>query len=821
MANKEETIYYTNSIIEKEESCDSVEQVLINDCDACGKNKLDKSTNKNVLKNNNYEYRSNIIMNSESKSANIKRNFRKYFFSVKKKLKKTNKFFMKLRDKIKYINSIPLDDKYEELSDDNSSKYKTSVNRKFSSLMLNNIYITEDVDIRAETNVHSMIKSREYSSCKSTSLEETSIDVDKRIHYSNNSLNMGVNACENKIVNNNKSISIENNVKSLNGNNSDFNRKEKIAFSELINSCINGKDNSSAVSTSQISLHEILKGARTEKSDEYLKRRFLELEEYRKSLSDYLNNEADADEPNVKICSNLNNNSNLDIDKRTREYIKLARKLSDVSFECLLTSPVEQLCQLVYNKDGIKVWKKENKSGRVLIRTEFIVPVPPIEYLEYVTDSNNRKVYDSNSVELKTLERIFPGLEVMYVGTKRIATVYPRDIVNIRFVHGFSIKDGLKIFTKEELNLVENKSNQENFIFCSCSCSIKHPNAPERQGFVRMDLSIGSYMAIPIKTPFGIWSSISMFNEASPRGWIPSSVTRMIAAKMVPGSVENIISSMLSYYKLPYRNKITRPYSGFCNRVLSILYTDYRKYDMHKINDSNNVLNGGNLTIANNQKSSKGPYSRLSFLFNKPLLISIDEFIALYKSNTLSEFIEQFNGVCIINRIVFNVKLISSSLNHIDLISSSTDASRQISLEFTNSKSIDSNISILLMLQKQESKLTMYNISSEKISINTNTNANDLNLANKSKIHLISSRNMHFEKPSLEKLSSFEFSETTSVIDHFDKGESKSYTDNIESKDIHIALRKDSSGNFLKIFGSSQIFDMGDPETLSSIFVSG
>ncbi|KAK6589008.1 hypothetical protein RS030_243603 [Cryptosporidium xiaoi] len=813
MANREETIYYTNSIIEEKESCDSVEKVFIDDCDACGKDKLDKSTNKNVLKNKNYEYRSNIIMNGESKSANIKGNFRNYFFSVKKRLKKTKKLFMKLRDKIKYINSISLDDKYEELSDNNSNKYKTSVNKKFSSLMLNNIYITENVDIRAETNVHSMIKSREYSSCNSTSLEKTSIDVDKRIRYSNNSLNMGVDASENKNVNNNKSISIDNNVKSLNGNNNDFNRKEKSAFSELINSCINSKDNSTAVSTSQISLHEILKSVRTEKSDEYLKRRFLELEEYRKSLSDYLNHEVDVNEPNGKVCSNLNNNVNLDIDKRTREYIKLARKLSDVSFECLLTSPVEQLCQLVYNKDGIKVWKKENKSGRVLIRTEFIVPVSPIEYLEYVTDSNNRKVYDSNSVELKTLERIFPGLEVMYVGTKRIATVYPRDIVNIRFVHGFSIKDGLKIFTKEELNLVENKSNQENFIFCSCSCSIKHPNAPERQGFVRMDLSIGSYMAIPIKTPFGIWSSISMFNEASPRGWIPSSVTRMIAAKMVPSSVENIISSMLSYYKLPYRNKITRPYSGFCNRVLSILYTDYRKYDMNKINDSNN------------QRSSKGPYSRLSFLFNKPLLISIHEFIALYKSNTLSEFIEQFNGVCIINRILFNIKLISSSLNHIDLISSSTDASRQISLEFTNSKSIDSNISILLMLQKQESRVTMYNISSEKISINantnTNTNAKDFNLTNKSKIHLISSRNMHFEKQSLEKPSSFEFSESTSVIDHFDKCESKSYTDNIESKDIHIALRKDSSGNFLKIFGSSQIFDMGDPETLSSIFVSG
>ncbi|KAH8739165.1 hypothetical protein FG386_001032 [Cryptosporidium ryanae] len=817
MTRKKETIYYTDGIVE-EKSHNSIKNVLLDECNTSIKNELAKDiSNDEVHKNKEYNYRSNnIIVINKSKFNNIKTNFKKYFFGAKKRLRKADKFFLKLRGKREHTNLMLLDDHSEQLSEDNSSVYgkKTSINAKLSSLMLHNIYIAEDVNIRTKNNLHYKINSKKCDFCASISPNETSKYIDKGANYSNNFNSVNLNDVTNK----NKS-SYEKIIE-FNGNINGNGLKKQVnnAFSQLINSCINGTENSSVAATSQISLHDALKGVRTEKGDEYLKRKFLELEEYRQNLSEYLNREVGRGESDDKAYPDLSKNDNLNIDKRTREYIKLARKLSDVSFECLLINPVEQSCQIVYNKDGIKVWKKENKSGRVLIRTEFIVPVSPVEYLEYVTDSNNRKVYDNNSVELRTLERIFPGLDVMYVGTKRIAAVYPRDIVNIRFVHGFSIKDGLKIFTKEELNLHENIQNQENFIFCSCSCSIKHPDAPERQGFVRMDLSIGSYVAIPIKTPFGIWSSISMFNEASPRGWIPSSVTKMIAAKMVPSSVENIISSMLSYYKLPYRNKISRPYSGFCNRVLTILYSDYKKYDMHKINDLSYVANNDNSTIINSQKLNKNPYSRLSFLFNKPLLMSIQDFIALYKSNTLSEFIEQFNGVSIINRIVFNIKLVSSSLNHIDLISSSTDASRQISLEFTNSKSIESNLSILLMLQKQESKLTMYNVSSEKIPINANTG--NFASINKSKISL-NSRNMYFEKPSLEKPSSFEFSETTSDLGRFEKAKSKSCSGKAESKNIRIVLRKDSSGNFLKVFGSSQIFDMGDPETLSSIFVSG
>lgn len=512
------------------------------------------------------------------------------------------------------------------------------------------------------------------------------------------------------------------------------------------------------------------------KFEEYLKLKFQELEESRNALNNFLRNSEKTQDSlsdyNIDLSSPKQKQPE---NKRLCKYFQLANKLSELSFECLLSSPNELICQLVYNKDGVRVWKKEHKSGRVLLRTEFIVPVAPLDYVEYSTDSNNRRVYDNNTVDLKVVEAVSSGLDVMYVATKRIATVYPRDIVNIRFLHGFNIKNCFKFMSWDELNASSVRVNQEDVICCSCSCSIEHPDAPERQGYVRMDLPIGSYMAIPIKTPFGIWSSISMFNEASPKGWIPSSVTKMIAAKMVPGSVESIVSSMLTHYKFPFRNKVNRPLSGFCHRVLTTIFCDQKKLEhfgsQSQKDSSTNTKGVSNEVVnhCNDLKCSK-PSSKISFLLNRPLLMSIQDFIATYKSNSLQEFIEHFNSVQIINRYMLSASSSILSSKNSNLIScSSAEMSRNCNIIKADdySKQLspvdNSDSNIFQPTNDCDSKVFTRNILLERLQKSARQSScvnyfnHVLNTGELTKLGCT---------PSIERPCSFEFCEITNIIDH-------------------------------------------------------
>lgn len=647
------------------------------------------------------------------------------------------------------INNHFNDDKINSKKSTMDSSIEKFEKLNFESLLFNNICIEEDVDIQVAEGL------------------ETTYDF-------------------------NEKLSTEGDFKSVFGilpikqNNAESAQNESIGGTDLLS--IERQRSSSTgfacidnVGINNINISSLLekKGSMLTKSgqfEEYLKLKFEELEESRNVLNNFLKSPDRSQDAlrdyKIDLCNleRVNTES-----KRLHKYFQLANKLSKLSFECLLSSPNELVCQQVYNKDGVRVWKKEHKSGRVLLRTEFIVPVAPLDYVEYSTDSNNRRVYDNNTVDLKVVETVSSGLDVMYVATKRIATVYPRDIVNIRFLHGFNIKECFKFMNWDELNTSSARMNQENLICCSCSCSIEHPDAPERQGYVRMDLSIGSYMAVPIKTPFGIWSSISMFNEASPKGWIPSSVTKMIAAKMVPGSVESIVSSMLAHYKFPFRNKINRPLSGFCHRTLTTIFSDQKRLehlDSHYQKDpsanakgvSNEVVNH-----CNDLKCSKSS-SKISFLLSRPLLMSIQDFIAVYKSNSLQEFIEHFNSVQIINRYILSASSSILSPNNSDLICcSNANIPGNCNIIKTNDHSKQSSpidpfgSGIFQITRDYESKLFTCNIPIEKLPKSANKSSNAtyfnhvLNAGELTKFNCI---------PSFERPCSFEFCEATNVTDH-------------------------------------------------------
>ncbi|KAH8585046.1 Steroidogenic acute regulatory (STAR) related lipid transfer [Cryptosporidium sp. chipmunk genotype I] len=724
------------------------------------------------------------------------------YFSFLRKLSKNNHFN---NNKINSNKSTTIESSIEKFERSNS---KSSIKLNFSSLLLNNICIAEDVDIKIMETL------------------ETTYNFNEKISTEENFKSIfEILPLKPKLTENTY-------VKDKNENFDLSSTKKEIAISD-----VSFNDNSNINMNTEININSInalLKKrvsilSKPGKFEEYLKLKFEELEETRKVLGNFLKNSENQNSLQSHKIGSSNFNQKKFENQRLRMYIQLANKLSEVSFECLLTKPNELMCQLVYNKDGVRVWKKEHKSGRVLLRTEFIVPIAPLDYVEYSTDSNNRRVYDNNTVDLRIVENVSPGLDVMYVATKRIATVYPRDIVNIRYLHGYNIKNSFKFMSWDELSASSTKINQDDVICCSCSCSTEHPDAPERTGYVRMDLTIGSYMAIPIKTPFGIWSSISMFNEASPKGWIPSSITKMIAAKMVPGSVESIVSSMLTYYKLPFKNKVNRPFSGFCYRALSAIYVDQKKLELNTsayqdlITINSKGVNNGAMNFSTGFKNTKSN-SKISCLLNKPLLMSIQDFIASYKSNSFQEFIEHFNSVQIINRYIVSASSNILSSSNSDLLSSSTDASRNLSTEVDHSKSVEYNADTQLV-NEQNSKLLMYNLSLDKLTKLTEkcSNATFLNQAVPNTGEL---RNFYYNS-SFERPSSFEFFEAAHIVSK-EQNQSKAislpdsnntFTCSHRSRTNHKRIRNlfIDSCKLYQDFGASYLTDFSDIAIISRI----
>ncbi|KAL7065705.1 hypothetical protein ACR3K2_38500 [Cryptosporidium serpentis] len=282
---------------------------------------------------------------------------------------------------------------------------------------------------------------------------------------------------------------------------------------------------------------------------------------------------------------------------KRKKYREFGSFLSEVSLYCLLTNPIESDCQLVHNKEGVRVWKKEYGTGRLLLRTEFIVPINPKDYVAFSSNSNQRKIYDNNTSDIRNLENIESGLDMIYVASKRIGTIYPRDLVNIRFIHALDIRKDFNVIFKDDADRLGEDSS--NLLWASCTCSVDHPDIPEKPGLVRMDSRIGSYIAVPIKTPFGLWSNVAMFNEGNPKGWIPSSVTRLLAAKIIPGSIEKLLATMFSYYGISLDSD-NKSYSGFAYRKLMSLFTSEMK--LYNEIFRNNIKNSKYLIQHNTKK---------------------------------------------------------------------------------------------------------------------------------------------------------------------------------------------------------------------------
>ncbi|PFH37202.1 hypothetical protein BESB_036600 [Besnoitia besnoiti] len=245
---------------------------------------------------------------------------------------------------------------------------------------------------------------------------------------------------------------------------------------------------------------------------------------------------------------------------RQRELLDLAELLLDAASICMSeecsekgrTSASEKKTHCmpcVYDKDGLKVWKKEFGVGRLLIRASFMLPVLPQQYASFASDSTLRATWDPHLGGHAVLETLTPHMDICRVLLKRVAAIYPRDIVTLRARRTWRLPRAAH--EPPEAELQEGKEDTR-LVYASCSCSIDHPDAPEHSSHVRMDIRLSAYVASPVVTPFGVWTEVTLFSEADPKGWIPAVVSKALAAKVLPSTVEKMAVNMLKHYGVPW-----------------------------------------------------------------------------------------------------------------------------------------------------------------------------------------------------------------------------------------------------------------------------
>ncbi|KAL8427816.1 hypothetical protein Efla_005424 [Eimeria flavescens] len=221
------------------------------------------------------------------------------------------------------------------------------------------------------------------------------------------------------------------------------------------------------------------------------------------------------------------------------------QQLSDLLISASIRSMLRLDCTMpcVHCHDGLQVWKGESVGGNFTCRATFLVPVEPRLYATFASDSELRCQWDKHVTEQHVIEQVDAGRDICYVAFRRIATVYPRDLVTLRVKCRLPVRPKAVELAEASTGTehsgavaspdwqAEPESEAEMIAYSSMSCSIDHQDAPEAGGRVRMDVRVNAYLAKPVRTPFGLWSEVTLVNESDPGGWIPAAVTRTMCLK--------------------------------------------------------------------------------------------------------------------------------------------------------------------------------------------------------------------------------------------------------------------------------------------------
>ncbi|KAL8430190.1 hypothetical protein ACSSS7_006097 [Eimeria intestinalis] len=168
------------------------------------------------------------------------------------------------------------------------------------------------------------------------------------------------------------------------------------------------------------------------------------------------------------------------------------QQLSDLLVSASIRSMLALDCAMpcVHSHDGLQVWKGESGSGNFTCRATFLLPVEPRLYATFASDTELRCQWDKNVTEQHVVEQVDAGHDVCYVAFRRIATVYPRDLVTLRVKCRLPLRakcvEAIGAPTESCTPFADSPELRDDAdaeadltAYSSMSCSIDHPDAPE------------------------------------------------------------------------------------------------------------------------------------------------------------------------------------------------------------------------------------------------------------------------------------------------------------------------------------------------------
>lgn len=227
---------------------------------------------------------------------------------------------------------------------------------------------------------------------------------------------------------------------------------------------------------------------------------------------------------------------------------------------------------LICSKHTLKVYKKDFGNKRILAWGEFLIPVSPEQYCTYASSLENRRKWDTYLNNAKLIERIDSSTDICYISFRGIGTLSPRECVNLRVIRRINPPDIISTRGTEQTpngsgasshdmnNVSTNEKKQSDAEsghgYCSCSCSVVHPDFQETAEKIRADVKAGCYLAEPHEKPGSseLWTKVYIFSEVDPCGWVPTVASKHLAATVLPRTIECVVSCMLDYYGIPWRD---------------------------------------------------------------------------------------------------------------------------------------------------------------------------------------------------------------------------------------------------------------------------
>ena len=184
-----------------------------------------------------------------------------------------------------------------------------------------------------------------------------------------------------------------------------------------------------------------------------------------------------------------------------------------------LLFPPDSTLNLVVNKEPLKVYTKDTDLG-FMIRSEWISVHPAKEIIAFLSNLEERMKWDKNQETLEEVGKLDDITGIYYKTYKKMLGMSRRDVV---YVSRWREYEGGWI---------------------DVSTSVLHPDFPEKQDSVRMQIYLGGYYAKSLSPG---QTQVICISECSFGGSIPKTVIKAASVATIPAFARDLDTALTQY----------------------------------------------------------------------------------------------------------------------------------------------------------------------------------------------------------------------------------------------------------------------------------